>query len=195
MAVLVTLDSLRTYARGLDERLEDSKKYSDAWIDSKINTAYEMIGTKRQPFLGEDVLDLKEYIEDGTAKFEVEPDEDVNGWKQVFVTSGNPEAITWTIKPDNKVIINLDIDSLNSTAENLITFQYYYFPNTKTGDQYFSTDVYRMVHQGVASSIYDALHDYEKRDNFDNQLEMQSRTMVNGLDYDAEPVRKSNWNI
>ena len=122
-------------------------------------------------------------------------DMDVNGWKQVFATSANLKAITWVTKPDNKTVINLDISSLKATDENLLTFQYYYFPHTETGDQYFSTDIYHMVRHGIASTVYDALHDYERRDNFDNQLEMQARTVVNGLDYDGENVRKSNWDI
>ena len=195
MAVLVTLDSLRTYSRGLDERLRDTRKYPNTWIDGKINAGYELVSTKRQPFLNEEVLDLTEYIVDGTSKFEVEMDHDVNGWKQIFSTTSAPQAIRWTVKPDNKVVIDLDIDSLRANNENLLTFQYYYFPKTATGDQYFSTDIYHMLRHGIASSIYDALHDYERRDSFDQQLELQSRTVINGLDYDAEPVRKSNWNI
>jgi len=193
MAVLVTLDTLRNYARGLDERLNNKTKYPDTWIDSKINTGYELVSSKRQPFLNEEVLDLTQYIIDGTAKFEVEMDMDVGGWKQVFPTSANPEAIHWTTKPDNKTVVNLDINSLKPQDENLLTFQYYYFPSTTTGDQYFSTDIYHMVRHGIASAIYDALHDYEKRDDFDRQLEMGARSAVNGLDYDAFNVVGNNF--
>ncbi len=195
MAVLVTLDSLRKYVRSLDERLRNTNTYSDDWVDGQINIGYELVSTKRQPFLNEEVLDLTEYILDGTAKFEVEMDMDVGGWKKVFATSVNQTAIRWTVKPDNKVIVNLDIPSLNATNENLLTFQYYYFPKTSTGDQYFSTDIYHMVRNGIASSVYDGLHDYEKRDMFNGKLAEDVREAVNGLDYDAENVRKSNWNI
>ncbi len=195
MAILVKLDSLREYARSLDERLRDINKYPESWVDAKINTAYEMVSTKRQPFLNEEVMDLKQYIIDGTAKFEVETDYDVTGWKHVFSTTPDPSGIRWTIKPDNKVIVDLDVNNLKSGEENLITFQYYYFPSTLTGDQYFSTDVYHMVRHAIASSVYDDLRDYEKRDNYANQLEVQARTVVNGLDYNADNVRKSNWGL
>ncbi len=195
MAVLVTLDSLRSYVRSLDERLKNKNTYPDTWIDNKINTGYELVSTKRQPFFNEEVLDLTQYIIDGTAKFEVEMDHDVGGWKQVFATSANEQAITWVTKPDNKTVIDLDIASLKATDENLLTFQYYYFPSTDTGDQYFSTDIYHMVRHGIASAVYDALHDYERRDSFDKQLMNGVREAVNGLDYDGESVRKGNWNI
>jgi len=191
--VLVTLDSLRSYARSLDERVRDKNKYPDSWIDSKINAGYELVATKRQPFFKEEVLDLNPYIIDGTDKFEAEMAEDVAGWKQVFATSPRANAIRWVTTPDNKTMIDLDTNSLSPNDENLITFQFYYFPHTKTGDQYMSTDVYHMVRHGIASSVYDALHDYERRDNFDAQLDYNARTMVNALDYDGESVRKSNW--
>ena len=67
MARLVTLDSLRAYSRSLDDRLKDTKKYPDSWIDSKINLGYEELATLSQPFLKEEVLDLTPYINDGTS--------------------------------------------------------------------------------------------------------------------------------
>ena len=195
MAIRITVEILRDYVRSLDERLRNTTKYPNTWIDTEINMGYELTSTKRQPFLNEEVLDLRQYIIDGTAKFEVEMDHDVAGWKQIFSTSGNYQAIKWAVKPDNKVLVDLDINSLHQQQENLLTFQYYYFPNTTMGDQYMSTDVYHMLQHGIASATYGALHDYEKRDMFDAKLMEDARSIVNGLDYDAEPVRKTNWNI
>jgi len=208
MAVLVTLDSLRSYTRGLDERLVDIKKYSDSWIDSKINAAYEIIGSAGQSFQSEEVLDLTEYIKDSTKKFEVEMDHDVTGWKAAFYeengeyqydyplasryASGDPVAIQ--IKPDNKVEVDIK-DGIRQDSTHTINFQYYYFPNTNTGDQYFSTDVYHMVRHAIASTTFDALRDYEQRDNYDNQLAKQIRTIVNTWDYDGSNVRDGNWNV
>ena len=195
MAIKVTLDSLRVYVRALDERLRDEKKYPDTWIDLQIDTGYELVSTDSQSFLNEEVLDLATYIADGTAKFEVEAAHDVAGFRQIFITSGNANAIRYTVKPDNKIVVDLAIASLDSTAENLITFQYYYFPRTDTGDQYFSTDIYSMVKYGIASAIYDSLHDYEKRDNFNQKLEISARSVVNGWDYFGNDVVKSNWSL
>ena len=191
--VLVAIDSLRTYARSLDNRLKNKTMYPDSWIDNKIDSGYEIVVTKRQPFIKEDVLDLTDYISDGVAKFEVEMDEDVAGYRDIYSTSTDPTAIRWVKTPDNKIMIELDTANLNAADENLITFNYYFFPSTKTGDQYMSTDVYHMVRHAIASSVYDALHDYKRRDEFDVQLEYNSRTMVNGLDTYAEDSRKSNW--
>jgi hypothetical protein len=206
--VLVTLDSLRSYARSLDERTKDTAKFSDSWIDSKINAAYEIIATAVQIFLKEDTVDLTEYINDGNYKFEIEFDNDIVGWKSAYYTRdgiymydypiktrftvGDPVGIL--IKPDNKVIVDLAPD-IRADMTHTIVFEYYYFPNTKTGDQYFSTDIYHMVRHAIASTVYDALRDYERRDNFDNQLARQIKTVVNGWDYDASNVRKGNWNI
>ncbi len=191
--ILVTLDSLRAYARSLDERLVNVQKYNDAWVDSKINAAYELVATRRQPFIKEEVLDLHDYILDGTAKFEIDMDEDLVGYRDIYSTTPKPTAIRWNVTPDNKVMIELEVSLLDETEENLITLNYYFFPNTKTGDQYMSTDVYHMVRHGVASSIFDALQDYEKRDNYDQQLDYNTKTMVNGLDYFGDDVRKANW--
>ena len=195
MAIKVTLDSLRTYVRALDERLRDIKKYPDTWIDLQIDTGYELVSTDSQSFLNEEVLDLSTYIADGTAKFEVEAAHDVAGFRQIFITSGNANAIQYTVKPDNKIVVDLAIASLDSIAENLITFQYYYFPRTDTGDQYFSTDIYSMVKYGIASTVYDSLHDYEKRDSFNQKLEISARSVVNGWDYFGNDVVKSNWSL
>lgn len=203
MAVLVTLDSLRNYARSLDERLVNTTKYSDSWIDSKINTGYEMVATKGQSFYMEDVVDLTEYISDQTWKFEFEMDHDVTGWKAAFYMQdnnymydyptasrfavGSPVAIQ--VKPDNKIEIDID-PAIRVDLTHTVTFQYYFFPNTKTGDQYFSTDVYHMVRHGIASATYDALRDYEQRDNYDKQLALQLKEIVNTHDLDAGSVTK-----
>ncbi len=203
--VKVTLDSLRSYARSLDKRVADKNKYSDAWVDSKIDAAYELVATKRQFFHNEEVLPLEEYILDGTLKFEVEMDEDVAGWKYIQVdpqtmANYNSEfatrttAVTYQVTPDNKVMIELE-PGLDATVGYLITFSYYYFPKAATGDQYFSTDVYHAVRHGIASTVYDALRDYEKRDNFDTQLDYNAKTAVNGLDYDAGGITKANWTL
>ncbi len=206
--VLVTLDSLRSYARSLDNRVKDKNKYSDSWVDGKINAAYELVATKTQPFLNEEVLDLTSYIQDGTLKFEVDMDYDVAGWKDIFYTIGGDAAtdpywvgvmprataVTWVVTPDNKVEIDLE-NNLDADYGYNMYFQYYYFPHTSTGDQYFSTDIYHMVRHGIASSVYDALRDYEKRDNFDTQLEYNARTHSNARDMDGGDVVKNNWTL
>ena len=200
---LVTLDSLRSYARGLDERVADKNKYSDAWIDAKINAGYELCATKRQFFHNEEVLPLKQYIIDGTLEFEVEMGEDVAGWKFIQIdpksaTNYNSElstpttAITYKVGNDNKVLVTI-VPGLDPSVGYSITFSYYFFPRTTSGDQYFSTDIYHAVRHGIASSVYDALRDYEKRDNFDTQLDYNAKTATNGLDYDAGGITKSNW--
>jgi len=208
MAVLVTIDKLRDYTRSLDERLINTTKYPDSWVESKINTAYELVATKAQSFLKEDVIDLADYITDGTWKFEIEMDEDVVGWKSAFYMkdndymfdypvasrfpTGSPVAIQ--IKPDNSIIVDID-PSIRTDSTHTVTFQYYFFPNTKTGDQYFSTDVYHMVRHAIASSTYDSLRDFEQRDNYDKQLAMQVREVVNTHDMDAGNVSLPNWNF
>ena len=203
---LVTLDSLRSYARGLDNRVKDKNKYTDGWVDSKINAAYELVATKRQPFINQEILDLTQYILDGTTEIEAEMDEDVAGWKNISYEIQNHKAedpywvgqiprtsaVTWEVSPDNKVQITLE-EGLDATKGYTMTFDYYFFPKTTSGDQFMSTDVYHMLRHAIASSVYDALRDYEKRDNFDNQLEYNSRTMTNGLDYNANGVVKGNW--
>jgi hypothetical protein len=206
--VLVTLDSLRSHARSLDERLRDIKKYPDNWIDSRINSGYEIISTEIQPFLKEEVIDLTEYIADGNFKFEVDFSEDIVGWKSAYYMrngeyvydfpvrtrfpTGTPVALQ--IKADNKAIVDID-RSIQLQDTHTITFEYYFFPNTKTGDQYLTTDIYQMVGYAIASSIYDSLRDYDKRNDSDNQLAKQLRKVVNGWDYDASNVRKGNWNV
>ena len=68
---VITLDALRNYVRSLDTRLADKQKYPDTAIDGIIDTGAEVCATERQPFFKQEVLDLTDYIADGTTKFEV----------------------------------------------------------------------------------------------------------------------------
>jgi len=198
----VTIDALRSYARSLDERLEEKAKYSDDWIDSKINTAFELVATHRQPFLGEEVIDLNPYIEDGTSKFRVEMDEDVLGYKRIYPNTNRIipldqteedilKLIDWSVNPDHSVDIILS-PGLTTDEPHTLTFQYYYIPTVPENEMYMSADIYHMVRHGIQQSIWDALRDFQKADMAMVNLMEQVRTVINGLDIDVE--QNEGWN-
>jgi len=190
MQLKITLNQMISYIRSLDERLLDTRKYTDEWCTGKINTAYEVIATRRQPFLNEEVLDLNSYIIDGTEKFQVDMDYDVQGYKRIFVTPEGSLAVTFTVRPDNIIDVFLDVGAMDSTDENTLTFQYYYMPTAPTEETYLSADVYHMLRHGMEFAVYEALRDMEKFQWAQQKIEDSAKTVINGLDID---VNNDGW--
>lgn len=191
MQIRVTLASMKAYVRSLDERLIDETKYTDAWVVGKINTGYEIIATRRQPFLNEEVLDLTDYITDGTEIFQADMDYDVLGYKRIFsTTDGSDNALTdaiqWTVSDDQSISIELVTDSLSTTVTNTITFQYWYIPTAPEVETYMSADVYHMLRHGMELSVYETLRDFEKRDQAQAKIESSAKSVINGLDIDVK---------
>lgn len=193
----ITTKQLRDYTRSLDERLEDRYKYPDSWIDSKINAAYEMLSTYRQSFYAEEVLDLNQYILDGTEKFPVTMDGDVLGYKRIFTNHNihrldpldlkvlDANAITWNVMQDHTVEVMLDVNNLDPTTDNTITFQYYYIPTLAQEETFMSGDVYHMLRHAIQQTTWDALRDYEKANMAMQNFQESARTVINGLDIDS----------
>ncbi len=220
--VKVTVEQMRTYVRSLDERLEDKQRYPDTWCDGKISTAYEVIATRRQPFQTEEVLDLNPYILDGTEKFQVDMEYDVQGYKRIFSTIGEPSTvadplmtghtsgitynvrpdplmmgsytseITYNVRPDNIVDVFLEVDQLDATQDNTMTFQYYYIPTVPEAETYMSADIYHMLRHGMEFSVYEALRDMEKFQLAQSKIEDSAKTVINGLDIDIQPSDQYN---
>ena len=185
MQTKVTLTQMITYIRSLDERLEDIRKYPDSWVIGKINTAYEVVSTRRQPFLNEEVLDLNPYIIDGTEKFQVDMDYDVLGYKRIFATPQGNLAVTWDVRPDNIIDVFLNVATLDPTDENLITFQYYYVPIAPTVETYMSADVYHLLRHGMEFAVWESLRDVEKFQWAQSKIEDSAKNVINGLDIDV----------
>ncbi len=196
---------MRTYARSLDERLINEQQYTNDWIDSKIDTAYEVVATRRQPFQTEEVLDLTDYIKDGTEKFQVDMEYDVLGYKRIFATIGEQpfnqddlltsiytQGVLWKVRPDNVIDIELNTQQLNADIPTTLTFQYYYIPVHPETETYLSSDVYHMIRHGMEFSIYEALRDTEKFQLAQAKLDESARTVINGLDIDIQPA--DQWN-
>lgn len=189
--IKVTLAQMRTYMRGLDERLIDKTKYPDTWIDGKINTAYEVIATRRQPFLNEEALDLNPYISDGTEKFTVDMQYDVLGYKRIFYNGVDdliPELeVTWIVAPDHTVEITMNTKQMNADNTNILTFQYWYIPTAPESETYMSSDIYHMLRHGMEFAAYESLRDMEKFQWAEQKIEQSATTVTNGLDIDIQP--------
>ena len=197
MQTKVTIDQMRMYVRSLDERLIDTTKYPDSWVDGKISTAYEITATRRQPYLNQEVLDLSEYIEDGTEKFQVDMEEDVQGYKRIYfaidgseVTTGQ-DSVTWTVEEDQSVHVVMN-SSLPTGSIYTIVFEYYYFPTAPPSETFISADVYHMLKHGMEISVYETLRDFEKMTVAQTKLEDSAKTVVNGLDIDIKAHEQ--WN-
>ncbi len=203
--IKVTIEEMRTYVRSLDERLEDKQRYPDTWVDGKINTAYEVVSTRRQPFQSEEVLDLNPYIIDGTEKFQVDMDYDVLGYKRIFVTIDEPapstdyyqqgiqsQGVEWKVRPDHIVDVFLTPSAFDTSIANTLTFQYYYIPTAPETETYMAADVYHMLRHGMEFSVYEALRDIEKFQLAQSKIEGSAKSIINGLDIDIQA--SDQWN-
>lgn len=195
----ITLEALQDYTRGLDTRLSDVKKYPDSWVDGTITTAFELCATERQPFFKQEVLDLTPYIDDGTAKFEVDMSEHIAGWREIYVTAKgirtDHTGITFQLKEDNIVVVELDIDSLISSRSYEIVFDYYYVPQTNFTETFMTRDVQHMLKHAIGMIAYEKLRDFEKEQLMSQRFEESKRTVTNSLDIYANEVTKPNWGM
>lgn len=208
--IKVTIEQMRAYIRSLDERIADTQKYTNEWVDSRINTAYEITGTARQPWLNSETLDLNPYIIDGTEKFQVDMEYDVQGYKRIFPEldgstkydpmfpgalnygTVNATAVKWVANPDHTVDVWLDLTAFDTSVTNTITFEYYYFPTAPESETYMSADMYHFLRHGMEVSIYETLRDNEQLQISQAKLDKTAAEMVNGLDIDV--WAREEWN-
>jgi len=184
----ITTDEMRMKVRSLDERVKNAQKYPDVWIDNIINMGFELVATRRQPFLNEEVLDLTQHIVDGTKTFQVDMDYDVLGYKRIF-TNAN---VTYSVRPDNIVDVYLESTAIPKDTTPTITFQYYYIPIIPVSETYMSRDVYQMLENGFEAALYDRLRDTEKYQLSLSKLDSKATTVINGLDIDVRAT--DEWN-
>lgn len=201
----VTIEQMRDYVRSLDERLIEKAKYPDTWCDARINTAYEMTGTTRQPFLNAEALDLNPYVDDGTEKFQVDMEYDVIGYKRIYPELGgstkydsatpsalnygmvNSTAVKWVKNPDQTVDVMLDLTAFDTSVTNTLTFEYYYFPTAPETETYMSADIYHMLRHGIEMSVWETLRDREKFGWAEEKMAKSAASVTNGLDIDVWP--------
>jgi len=193
----VSKQQMIDFARSLDERLEEHRKYPDEWIIARINTGFELVATYRQPFLTEEVLDLNPYITDGTKKIEVTLDEDMVGVKRIFATRGEDSithktGIRWKVEYDNSIHIVLTPGAFDTSITNLFTIQYYFYPKVPAEETFMSTDIYQMVKHGIQNAVWEQLHDSEKAGMALGRLKENARMTISGLDIDVEAHEE--WN-
>ena len=184
----ITTEEMRLKVRSLDERVRNTQKYPDLWIDNIINMGFELVATARQPFLNEEVLDLTQYIVDGTKTFQVDMKYDVLGYKRIF-TNAN---VTYKVRPDNIVDIFLESTAIPTDVTPTITFQYYYIPIIPESETYMSRDVYQMLENGFEAALYDRLRDTEKYQLSMAKMNSKASMVINGLDIDVNAV--DEWN-
>lgn len=187
----VTLAMMRAYIRGLDERLDDTTKYPDSWIDGKINTAFEVIATRRQPWLTEEIYNINTYVNGGIEYFTLEMQEDIVGFKRIFYSIDNVMIYPTTnvaveIDPDHKINVMINLNNIDGSVENTLTFQYWYIPTVPAEDSYMSmpADVYHMLRHGMEFAVYESLRDIEKFQWAERKIEQSARSVINGLDID-----------
>ncbi len=156
---MYSIDHLRSVARSKDNRLEDKNKYSDAWIDDKIDHAFETAESGKQVFSVEEVVDLQPYVVGGEDQVLIEMDQEVHSFYNIQT---DHDGVTWSVKNDNTVVVYLDV---NDDKVPTITFRYWYFPHTKednTGYEiYMGVEVYHYFRHCLYVQLYGSLRDLE----------------------------------
>ena len=157
---LYTIEKIRQVARSKDKRLEDTKKYPDSWIDEKIDNAFETAESGRQVFSNEEVIDLSSYVADGTEKLEISMDNEIHNYYSIQST--HTREIDVTLKNDNSLAIELDIEALKKKSEEIsITCRYFYYPNSRFTEVFIKPEVYHYFRHCLYTSLYGALRDKE----------------------------------
>jgi len=124
---------------------------------------------------------------------------DVSGWREVYAeedgVSTQTSAISYRIKEDNIVIIDIVPTELDNGSTYTITFDYYYIPTSDFVETFLSGDVYHMTKHAIGMIAYEKIRDFEKEAIMQKRFDQSKRTVTNGLDYYAESCRKSNWDF
>lgn len=192
---IYTIEELREVARDKDERLEDTLKYPDEWIDTRIDRAFETAESGKQIFTNEEAIDMKPFAEDGVEKFVLTMDEEVHKHYQAIVT--DPRAILVNIENDNRVSVTIDIESILAAKESILTLRYFFYPHIPFENIFIPSEVYHYWRHCLYVNLYGSLKDKENEIFHQEQVDtfITTGSMQLPNDFDEFINAKNNFDL
>lgn len=156
--MIFTIEQLRTYARSIDNRLEDVDKYPDAWLDYRIEEGLAIAQEIKQIFYTKERYDLTANIDvDGLTEMEI-------------ILQKEPYAVPYvecelsyydiTITPNNHVIVKVK-DNAPIPDDRTVTVRYFFYHTLPITEIEMTMEMYRLCKYSISAACFDFLHDEE----------------------------------
>lgn len=169
--MVYTLEKLRTYVRSIDNRVKDTVKYPDAWIDERIEKGMGRAQDIKPIFSTKEEYDL--YADMVTAELtEVEIIVQLEV-SSMHTVECDTNSFAVTVMPNNHVLISR-IANTPEPADYSVTIRYFFYPIIPFTEIEMSMIMYRLVENGIAADVYAKL--------FERELEQYHMNLMREMD-------------
>lgn len=154
--MIYTIDQLRTYARTVDNRIEDVDKHPDTWLDYRIEEGLALAQEIKQVFYTKETYDLtNNVLVDGLTEMEIILQ------KEPYAVLAVECSLTFfdvVVQPNNHVVLIVK-DSAPIPDDLTVTIRYFFYPTLPITTIEMTMEMYRLCKYCIAATIYEHLRD------------------------------------
>jgi len=156
--MIVTIEQLREYARNLDNRLEDTAKFNDTWLDHRIEEGLAVAQDIKPVFFTKETYDLTfDIIDNGLEEVEIVLQKEPHSLYEVV---GDP--LFWDILPTaNNHIVVKRVANIPVPDDMTIEVKYFFYVTLPVVTVEMTMEMYRLIKDGIAIILYSWLRDKE----------------------------------
>ena len=183
--MIYTLTELRTYAReDLDNRLGDTVKYNDAWVDRRIEEGLAIAQNIKPIFYTKEKYDLTTNFlstdlgGDGLTEVEIIPQKEVHS---IYTVECDLNYFTVSVTPNNHIIMTKNANA-DDTADKTVVVRYFFYVTIPFTSLELTMEMFRFIKHGIAIAVYEKLQDNESEQYYQAKAE----SMVIKSTFDVE---------
>lgn len=172
--MIYTLSTIRTYIReDLDNRLADTDKYPDAWIDRRIEEGMAFAQDTKQIFTTREKYDLTQNFKavleggDGLSEVEIILQREPHS---IYAVECDLEYFSVEMTANNHVIFRKSA-SASDAVDKTVEIRYFFYPTIPFTDIEMSMEMWRLVKESIAVVCYGKLADKENEQYFTAKAE------------------------
>lgn len=179
--MIYTIAQLQEYARSVDKRLEDTTKYSDTWINYRIEEGFAIAQDIKPVFYTIEKYDLENNIVvDELTEVEIILQEEPHS---VLAVECDLNFFEVTTMPNNHVVLKRR-ENVPLTTDFIVKVRYYFYPTLPITNIEMTMEMYKLVKDGIAIACFSLLHDKENEQY--HQAKAESYIIKSTFDIDKE---------
>lgn len=157
--MIYTLANMRTFARALDTRLENTTAYTDTWLDDRIEEGLALAQDIKQTlFYTKEKYDIENNLTvDMLNVVEIIPQREVH---TIWAVEYDTNTLTVEITANNHVIIRR-IEDAPLPDDFTVTIRYFFYHTLPFTEIEMGMEVYKMVKHCIAVTCFQWLQDKE----------------------------------
>lgn len=155
--MIYTLAGIRAVARSKDERLEDTDKYPDSWIDTQIEHGFEVAESSKQVFYTTEKYDLTADIDAGLSEVEIILQKEPH---KIYGVKCDTYGLKVDITGNKHLIITIDPSAVSLTDKTVVV-SYFFYPTLPFTEIEMSPEVYHFFRHCLYVNLYGSLRDKE----------------------------------